>query len=237
MKRNLIIALMLTCTFNGGFSQDSGMSTLAQRSDLIKALEKDPKKGLEDINKNQQDNDIKVDETHYIVVLEKEGDVYKRVGHFKKDKLNQVIEPSLSNVVQEAETKLAGGNGPIAFNFQASDKKMYCVLSKQGNFLIFNICPTQEEVDAFLKPAVKVEDKKPVEEPKKVDVAPAVVEQKKAEAPAVAVVEPNKIDDKKADVVETKADENLEKAIVQNKDQESTEKNVNAAEDKVTEAA
>ena len=29
MKRNLIIALMLTCTFNGGFSQDSGMSTLA----------------------------------------------------------------------------------------------------------------------------------------------------------------------------------------------------------------
>ena len=217
---------MLTCTFNGGFSQDSGMSTLAQRADLIKALEKDPKKGLEDINKNQQDNDIKVDETHYIVVLEKEGDVYKRVGHFKKDKLNQVIEPSLSNVVQEAETKLAGGNGPIAFNFQASDKKMYCVLSKQGNFLIFNICPTQEEVDAFLKPAVKVEDKKPVEEPKKVDVALAI-----------AVAEPNKIDDKKADVVETKADENLEKAIVQNKDQESTEKNVNAAEDKVTEAA
>lgn len=217
---------MLTCTFNGGFSQDSGMSTLAQRADLIKALEKDPKKGLEDINKNQQDNDIKVDETHYIVVLEKEGDVYKRVGHFKKDKLNQVIEPSLSNVVQEAETKLAGGNEPIAFNFQASDKKMYCVLSKQGNFLIFNICPTQEEIDAFLKSLVKVEDKKPVEEPKKVDVAPAI-----------AVAEPNKIDDKKADVVETKADENLEKAIVQNKDQESTEKNVNAAEDKVTEAA
>jgi len=172
MKTNLLMALMLATALNSGFAEVA-TSTLAQRAEQItKALEKGPKEGVEAINKAQE-GELKVDDSNYIVVIAKEGDVYKRVAHFKKDKLNQSIEPSLLNVVKEAEAKLGEGTGPIAFSFPASDKKMYAVISKQGDLLIFNICPTQEEVDAFLKTSAKVEEKKPEEVPA-VPVTPAV---------------------------------------------------------------
>ncbi len=175
MKSNFMMALMLASAFNSGFAEGT-LSTLAQRAEVLKAFEKDPKQGLEAINQAQQEGSLKADADNYVVVIEKDGDVYKRVAHFDKEKLKleqQTIETSLLSVVQDAEAKLAGGTGPIAFSFSASNKTMHAILAKRGNLLIFNICPTQEEVDLFLKAATPTADKVPV--------TPVVAEEKKPE--------------------------------------------------------
>ena len=224
MKTNLIMSLVLVFAFNSDLAAD-GVSTLAQRAEVIaKALEKGPKEAVEAINKAQK-GDLKVDDSNYIVVVEKSGDVYKRIAHFKGEKLDTSIEPSLLNIVQEAEKALASGTGPVvAFSFSASDnKKMYALLSKKDNLLIFNICSKQEEVDDFLKPAAKVEEKKqevgdkpvvPTEAPKSSEApsattVPVVTENSKVVgAPETVKVEEKKLDGDKSEVrTETKPTE------------------------------
>ncbi len=180
MKSKLLIGLMLASSLSFGLA--ASVSTLAEREVLIKeAFAKSPVDAVEAINKSQQEDKIKVDDQHYIVVIKKDGDKYVRVAHFKKEKINQAVEQSIMNVMQEAEAKLSGGSGPVAFDFSAGEKKLYAVLSKQGDFLVFNICPTEDEVKGLLaagekpaevKPEVKKEEVKK-EEPKKEEVKPA----------------------------------------------------------------
>ena len=139
MKSKLLIGLMLASSLSFGLA--ASVSTLAEREVLIKeAFAKSPVDAVEAINKSQQEDKIKVDDQHYVVVIKKDGDKYIRIAHFKKEKINQAVEQSIMNVMQEAEAKLSGGSGPVAFDFSAGEKKLYAVLSKQGDFLVFNIC-------------------------------------------------------------------------------------------------
>ncbi|MEI7493942.1 MAG: hypothetical protein WCJ92_05030 [Alphaproteobacteria bacterium] len=159
MKSKLLIGLMLASSLSFGLA--ASVSTLTERQELIKeAFAKSPEDALEKINKSQQEDKIKVDDQHYIVVIKKDGDKYVRVAHFKKEKINQAVEQSIMNVMQEAEAKLSGGSGPVAFDFSAGEKKLYAVLSKQGDFLVFNICPTEDEVKGLLAAGTKSEEAK-----------------------------------------------------------------------------
>ena len=192
------------------FGLAASVSTLAEREVLIKeAFAKSPEDAVEAINKSQQEDKIKVDDQHYVVVIKKDGDKYIRIAHFKKEKINQAVEQSIMNVMQEAEAKLAGGSGPVAFDFSAGEKKLYAVLSKQGDFLVFNICPAEDEVKGLLaagekpaevKPEVKKEEVKQEvkqEEVKSADAtAPAATPAPSSDAPAAA---PEKAADKPAD--------------------------------------
>lgn len=165
MKLNFILTLLLAMTFNADLAAGS-VSTLAQRQEAItESFKKAPEEAVKAINEAQGDK-LKVDDNSYIVVIEKDGDSYKRVAHFKPEKLkpeNQLVEQSLMNIMREAETKLSGGSGPVAFSFSASDKKMYAIVSRYEKLLVFNICQTQEEVDSVLKSTTIVEEKKPDE--------------------------------------------------------------------------
>ena len=159
MKSKLLIGLMLASSLSFGLS--ASVSTLAERDVLIKeAFAKSPEDAVEAINKSQQEDKIKVDDQHYIVVIKKDGDKYIRVAHFKKEKINQAVEQSIMNVMQEAEAKLAGSSGPVAFDFSAGEKKLYAVLSKQGDFLVFNISPAEDEVKGLLAAGTKSEEAK-----------------------------------------------------------------------------
>lgn len=159
MKSKLLIGLMLASSLSFGLA--ASVSTLAERDVLIKeAFEKGPADAVEAINKSQQEDKIKVDDQHYIVVIKKDGDKYIRVAHFKKEKINQAVEQSIMNVMQEAEAKLSGSSGPVAFDFSAGEKKLYAVLSKQGDFLVFNISPTEDEVKGLLAAGTKSEEAK-----------------------------------------------------------------------------
>lgn len=180
MKSKLLIGLMLASSLSFGLS--ASVSTLAERDVLIKeAFEKGPADAVEAINKSQQEDKIKVDDQHYIVVIKKDGDKYIRVAHFKKEKINQAVEQSIMNVMQEAEAKLSGGSGPVAFDFSAAEKKLYAVLSKQGDFLVFNICPTEDELKGLLAAGTKSEEAKaPVVA---ATPAPEKVEEEKKEEP------------------------------------------------------
>jgi hypothetical protein len=99
---------------------------------------------------------------------------------------------------------LSGGSGPVAFDFSAGEKKLYAVLSKQGDFLVFNICPAEDEVKGLLaagekpaevKPEVKKEEVKQEEvKPADATVAPA------APVADVSAVAPEKPADKPADI-------------------------------------
>ena len=183
MKSKLLIGLMLASSLSFGLA--ASVSTLAEREVLIKeAFAKSPVDAVEAINKSQQEEKIKVDDQHYVVVIKKDGDKYIRVAHFKKEKINQAVEQSIMNVMQEAETKLSGGSGPVAFDFSAGEKKLYAVLSKQGDFLVFNISPTEDEVKGFLAAGEKPVEAKPEEkkeEPKKEEVKPEVKQEVKQE--------------------------------------------------------
>jgi hypothetical protein len=175
VKSKLLIGLMLASSLSFGLS--ASVSTLAERDVLIKeAFEKGPADAVEAINKSQQEDKIKVDDQHYIVVIKKDGDKYIRVAHFKKEKINQAVEQSIMNVMQEAEAKLSGGSGPVAFDFSASEKKLFAVLSKQGDFLVFNISPTEDEVKGLLAAGEKPVEAKPQEKQEEVkqgEVKPA----------------------------------------------------------------
>ena len=184
MKSKLLIGLMLASSLSFGLA--ASVSTLAEREVLIKeAFAKSPVDAVEAINKSQQEDKIKVDDQHYIVVIKKDGDKYVRVAHFKKEKINQAVEQSIMNVMQEAEAKLSGGSGPVAFDFSAGEKKLYAVLSKQGDFLVFNICPAEDEVKGLLAAG---------EKPADATVAPA------APVADVSAVAPEKPADKPADI-------------------------------------
>jgi len=175
VKSKLLIGLMLASSLSFGLS--ASVSTLAERDVLIKeAFAKSPADAVEAINKTQQEDKIKVDDQHYIVVIKKDGDKYVRVAHFKKEKINQAVEQSIMNVMQEAEAKLSGGSGPVAFDFSASEKKLFAVLSKQGDFLVFNISPTEDEVKGLLAAGEKPVEAKPQEKQEEVkqgEVKPA----------------------------------------------------------------
>ena len=159
MKSKLLIGLMLASSLSFGLS--ASVSTLAEREVLIKeAFAKSQVDAVEAINKSQQEDKIKVDDQHYIVVIKKDGDKYIRVAHFKKEKINQAVEQSIMNVMQEAEAKLSGSAGPVAFDFSAAEKKLYAMLSKQGDFLVFNICPTEDELKGLLAAGTKSEEAK-----------------------------------------------------------------------------
>ena len=216
MKSKLLIGLMLASSLSFGLA--ASVSTLAEREVLIKeAFAKSPVDAVEAINKSQQEDKIKVDDQHYVVVIKKDGDKYIRIAHFKKEKINQAVEQSIMNVMQEAEAKLSGGSGPVAFDFSAGEKKLYAVLSKQGDFLVFNICPAEDEVKGLLaagekpaevKPEVKKEEVKK-EEPKKEEVKLEVKQEEVKPADAtvapaapvadVPAVVPEKSADKPAD--------------------------------------
>ncbi len=183
---------MLASALGSGFSAaPAQISTLAERDKLIQeSFLKSPEDALKSINEAQQEEKIKVDDQHYVVVIKKEGDKYVRVAHFKKDKLNQAVEQSIMSVMQEAETKLAGGSGPVSFSFSAGEKKLFAALSKQSDFLVFNICPTQDEVEGLLKAHVKPEEKKEevkvivADKPADAPVAPAAPAADASEKPA-----------------------------------------------------
>jgi hypothetical protein len=203
VKSKLLIGLMLASSLSFGLA--ASVSTLAEREVLIKeAFAKSPVDAVEAINKSQQEDKIKVDDQHYVVVIKKDGDKYIRIAHFKKEKINQAVEQSIMNVMQEAEAKLSGGSGPVAFDFSAGEKKLYAVLSKQADFLVFNICPAEDEVKGLLaagekpaevKPEVKKEEVKQEEvKPADATVAPA------APVADVSAVAPEKPADKPADI-------------------------------------
>jgi autonomous glycyl radical cofactor GrcA len=209
MNSKLLVGLLLASSLSFGLA--ASVSTLAEREVLIKeAFAKSPEDAVEAINKSQQEEKIKVDDQHYVVVIKKDGDKYIRVAHFKKEKINQAVEQSIMNVMQDAEAKLAGGSGPVAFDFSASEKKLFAVLSKQGNFLVFNICPAEDEVKGLLaageksaevkseevKPEVKPEVKQEEVKPADATVAPVATPAPAVDAPAVA---PEKTADKPVD--------------------------------------
>lgn len=175
MKSKFFLSLMLASTFSSGFATES-VSTLAQRDAMIKkAFEKSPEDAIKFINEEQQADKTKADDQHYVVIVKKDGDKYVRVAHFKKDKVNIAVEQSIMNIILDAEAKLASTSGPVSFSFSAGagEKKLYAILSKHGDYLIFNICPTSEEVDGLLKANQKTEDKKPEETVPTAEIRPA----------------------------------------------------------------
>ncbi len=191
MTSKILISLLLA-SISDGFA---GLSTLAQRAEMIeKAFKNSESDALKEINEKQQKKDdklpeIETDDQSYVVVLKKQSDgAYKREAHAKKDKIGQAVEPVLAPVMTSAEEKLAGGNGPVDFDFQAGDKKLYAVIERHGDCLVFNICPTKDEVEGFLKAQGKADTAvkpTPAPEPKK--------EEKKEETkPAEAKEEPKK---------------------------------------------
>lgn len=150
MKSKIFTSLLLTISMSCGFSA----STLAQRADLVEKAFKETsiENAIKEINDRQQSGDVKADDQNYVVVLKKQPDgSYMRVAHAKKEKVNQPIESMLNPVMVNAEEKLAGGNGPVDFEFTAGDKKLYAVIEKHEDCLIFNICTKKDEMEGFLK--------------------------------------------------------------------------------------
>ncbi len=193
MKSKFFISLLLASAISSGFAE---VSTLAQRATMVnEAFTKSPEEALKAINESQQGGKITTDDQDYVVIVKKQGSEYIRVAHSKKDKLDKPIEPVLVDVMTKAEEKLAGGSGPVDYEFSAGERKMYAVIEKRGDYLIFNICPTKAEMEGFLKatqptevttsssaPASTVPEVKK-EEPKAESVTPAEV---KKEEPTVA---------------------------------------------------
>lgn len=222
MKKKLVMTLMLTCALSSGFAGNVEVSTLAKRADLIKEAGSDGKKLLETINEKQQKGDIKVDEKNYVVVLKKDGD-WIRVAHYKKEQLDKKVEPVLLGVVKDAEDALKSGDGPARIQFNVDGKPLYALVSRCGDFLVFNICADEKEVNNFLggnkpeeknpeekKPEVKPEEKKP----EKVEEKP---EEKKAESKLGG-------DDKpKENTPDVKEDENKTKTIEVKKEEKKVE--------------
>jgi len=193
MTSKILISLLLA-SISDGFA---GLSTLAQRAEMIeKAFKNSESDALKEINEKQQKKDdklpeIETDDQRYVVVLKKQSDgTYKREAHAKKDKVGQAVEPVLAPVMTSAEEKLAGGNGPVDFDFQAGDKKLYAIIEKHGDYLVFNISEKKGEVIGFLESKGKIDTAvkaipTPAAEPKK--------EEKKEETkPAEAKEEPKK---------------------------------------------
>lgn len=166
MKKNLLITLLVATSFGNCFSA----STIAERGKLIEGLKIDPGKAIEAVNKQQQDGSLKVDDQHYMVVLEKISDKkYTRVAHAKKENVGKDVETSLLKVVEDAEKKLneSGGDGPVSFKFMAENKDIYAVVFRDGKYITFNISNDKKEVDAVC--GIKEEPQKAEENPKKED--------------------------------------------------------------------
>lgn len=161
MKSKFFINLLSAFAISGWFcSTSAAVSTLAQRDAMIKeAFAKSPEAAMKDINEAQQDGKMPADDQDYVVIVKKQGNGYVRVAHFKKDKVDKPIEPVLVDVITQAEEKLAGGSSPTDYEFSAGDKKLFAVIEKRDDYLIFNICPSKGEVDGLLKASAKSEVK------------------------------------------------------------------------------
>lgn len=191
MKSKMLISLLLATSISSGFAD---VSTLAQRDAMVKeAFAKSPEEALKIINNQQQDGAIKTDDRDYVVVVKKlSDDSYMRVAHSKKDKVDKVVEPVLVDVMRKAEEKLTGGNGPVDMEISSGGSNLYAVVEKQGDYLIFNICPAKDEVEGFLKANPKKTtitstekvSPTPPAEPKKEELK----ETKKEDKPAPSIV-------------------------------------------------
>ena len=176
MKKNLLITLFLTTSLGSCFAT----ATIADREKLIEGFKNDSGKTIDAINKQQQDGGLKVDDQHYIVVLEKISDKkYSRVAHLKKENVGKDVEASLLHIVESAEKKLneSGGDGPVSFKFIAENKDIFAVVSRFGKYIVFDISIDQKEVDAAC--GVKAPEKQVEESPKEekpVQEAPKVAE-------------------------------------------------------------
>lgn len=188
MKSRFFIFLMFISAISSGFAGATAVSTLAQRDAMVKEAfkGKTPEDALKEINKKQQDGDVKADNQDYVVIVKKESsDQYIRVAHYQSDKLNKAIELVLVDVMTKAEEKLAGSSGPADFEFSAGERKMYAVIEKRGEYLIFNICPTKDEVEGLLKASAKPDTASAV-----VTEPAASKEEKKEELKSEVKVEP-----------------------------------------------
>lgn len=205
MKSKFFISLLLASAISSGFSS-STVSTLSQRDEMIINAFKDksPEEALKEINKKQQDGDVKADNQDYVVIVKSEGnDTYTRVAHSQSDKVGKVVEPALVAMMKDAEKKLGINAGPVEFEL-TGQKTLYAVIEKRGEYLIFNICPTKDEVDGLLKAkrgsAVEIIPAPPAvspatSEPAKIETKAEVKEDvKPASAPveAVTTTEPTK---------------------------------------------
>lgn len=259
MKKKLIMTLMLTCALSSGFASTGDISTLAKRADLVREAGSDVKKLIENVNKKQQEGDIKVDDKNYIVVIEKrkEGDtnVFTRVAHSKKEKVGQKVDESvLLDVLKNAEDALKSGDGPVRVQFNVDGKPLYALVSRSGDFLIFNICSDEKEVNNLLagnqpeekkpeekKPEVKTEEKKQEEKKQEsVEVKPKIrPEEKKTENDEVKLeekkVEP-KLDGDDKSKEDTTVGKN-EEAIEAKEDKTQAKKSEEANSNPVKESA
>ncbi|MEI6627831.1 MAG: hypothetical protein WCN27_00265 [Alphaproteobacteria bacterium] len=227
MKKKLVMTLMLTCALSSGFASTGDISTLAKRADLVKEAGSDVRKLIENVNKKQQEGDIKVDDKNYIVVIEKrkEGDtnVFTRVAHSKKEKVGQKVDESvLLDVLRNAEDALKSGDGPVRVQFNVDGKPLYALVSRSGDFLIFNICADEKEVNNLLtgnQPEEKKPDEKKQEEkkPESVEVKP---EEKKPE-------------EKKTENVEVKLEEKKVKPKLDGDDKSKEDTTVGKNEDAI----
>lgn len=159
---------MLASSLNIGFSASSGVSTLVQREEMVKeAFLKSPEEAVKFINEKQKDvetvkgtdqDKVKADAKHYVVVIKIEGDKYIRVAHFKESKIKEserVVEQSLIGIMDRAKKEIEGKSGPIFFSFSVAGEELCAVLSKRDDYLIFNICPIKDkaEVEGILNAA------------------------------------------------------------------------------------
>ena len=205
MKSKFFISLLLASAISSGFSS-STVSTLSQRDEMIINAFKDksPEEALKEINKKQQDGDVKADNQDYVVIVKSEGnDTYTRVAHSQSDKVGKVVEPALVPMMKDAEKKLGINAGPVEFEL-TGQKTLYAVIEKRGEYLIFNICPTKDEVDGLLKAkrgsAVEIIPAPPAispitSEPAKIETKAEVKEDVKpasAHVEAVTTIEPAK---------------------------------------------
>jgi hypothetical protein len=202
----LLLALILAITLNTGFADT--ISTVSERADLIANLEKNQEEGLKKINEAQKDG-TKYNDTSYIVVIKKNGDSYERLAHFKEDKITKKVEESLLNVIHNAENALVKAN-PGAFSFSTSaapdQNQTHAVISKIHDLLVFNILPSKEEADAFLKKIsapTTTEEKKPEKSevtasaPEKPETAASPTTEKKPEQQSEAKKDEKTLDTKK----------------------------------------
>lgn len=198
MTSKILISMLLTSFMSCGFAS---VSTLALRAEMIeKAFKSSEADAIKEINEKQQSSDtkpaeVKADKQNYVVVLKKQSDGnYMRVAHSLKDKINQQVEPVLAPVMTAAEEKLAGSNGPVDFEFQAGDNKLYAVIEKHGDCLVFNISEKKGEVIGFLESKGKIDTA--------VKATPTPAAEPKKESPKpVEKVESKKEEDKPAPIV------------------------------------
>lgn len=155
MKKSLFMALLLASCLENGLAA----STVVERAELVKGLKDNSKDTIKKVNETQQKDKSKYGDDNYIVVIEKNGSNYERVAHFNEEKLKEnekkITDEKLLNIIKVAEKILDDGYGPVSCPID----KNFAVVTKCGDFLVFNISNDKKEVETFVK-ANKPEEKK-----------------------------------------------------------------------------